>query len=134
MGRFVERREQDVPTLAVAPCSAGERHRKNEMKGRDLPLVLRQIAFPAQTERLKQIGLGVVLAVLLLNARENRELALRAHMDLEPGYSVDDVLVDALAIPAVRFAAGLPVPLENVSGIPRIRRELRWGANGDGRG
>jgi hypothetical protein len=67
---------------------------------------------------LKEIGRRIVLAMLVLNASENRELASRAHVDLELGHSVDDVIVDALAILAVGFAAGLPVALENVSGIP----------------
>jgi hypothetical protein len=56
--------------------------------------------------------------MVVLNASENRELASGAHVDLELGHSVDDVIVDALAIPAVGFAAGLPVALENVAGIP----------------
>jgi hypothetical protein len=56
--------------------------------------------------------------MVLLDTLENRELASRAEVDFKLRHAVDPVVVDALAVTAVGFAARLPVALEDVSGIP----------------
>ena len=52
------------------------------------------------------------------------KLTARAHVDLELSDAVHDVVVDTLAVLAVRFTAGLPVALENVVRIAGKSREL----------
>ena len=63
--------------------------------------------------------------MLVLNAFEDGELASRSHMDFEASHAIDDVIVDALAVPTIRLSAGLPVAFENIPWIVRERRELR---------
>src|SRR5436190_16687529 len=55
----------------------------------------------------------------VLDAFEDRELAPRSHVDLELPDAVDDVVVDALGVLPVVFAARLPVAFENVARIVR---------------
>ena len=126
MRRCVQRREEDVPTLAIAARSAGKRRREHEVERRNLPLVFGEIAFPLQAVRLQEVGGRIVVAMLLLDTGEERELAFRAQVDFEPGHAVDDVIVHALAVAAIRFATGLPVAVEDAFRIPRVRGELRW--------
>ena len=53
----------------------------------------------------------------VLDALEDREFAARSHVDFELADAVDDVIVDALGVLAVVFAARLPVALEHVARI-----------------
>src|SRR5215831_302386 len=73
MGRRIQGREQDVPAFAVATRSAGKRRGKRQIEGRDFPLVFCQIAFSVQPVRLEEIGRGIVLAMFVLHAGEERE-------------------------------------------------------------
>src|SRR5262249_5120636 len=63
-----------------------------------------------------------MIAVLVLHAFEDRELATRSEMDLELAATVDDMIVDALAVLTVRLAAGVPVAFED---LVRVRCERR---------
>ena len=67
--------------------------------------------------RLQQVVGGVVLAVLVLDAREDRELAPRAQVHLELADAVDDVIVDALGVLPVAAPARLPVAFEDVARV-----------------
>ena len=67
--------------------------------------------------RLQQILLGIVIAMLALNALEEREIALRSEVHLESAGAVRDMVVHALAVPAVGLAARLPVAFENAAGV-----------------
>ncbi len=80
----------------------------------------------------QQILGRIVIAMLILDAFENRELALRPKVYLEAADTVDDVVVHSLGVAAVRLAAGLPVALENAPGIVSEGRELGRGVAGDG--
>jgi hypothetical protein len=64
------------------------------------------------------------VAVGVLHAGENPELAPRPHVDLELADAVDHVVVDALGVLPVPIAARLPVAFEDVARVGRIRREL----------
>ena len=118
MRRGVQRCEQDVPALAVAARSAGKRRREHEVERRNLPLVPGQIAFPVQTIRLQEVGGRIVPAMLFLDTGKERELAFWAEMDFELGHAVDNMIVHALAVAAIRFTTGLPVAVEDVFRIP----------------
>src|SRR5690606_2187933 len=48
-------------------------------------------------------------------------------VDFELRDAVDDVIVDALAVAAVRLEAGLPVPFEDVAGVAVVGDPLRGG-------
>src|SRR5581483_5379049 len=61
------------------------------------------------------------------DAVEDGELALRPEMHFEASHAVDDVVVDTLAVPAVAFAARLPVAFKNAAGTVGERRELGSG-------
>src|SRR5258708_7705916 len=63
--------------------------------------------------------------MLVLYALEDRELPARAHVHFKLRHAVDDVIVDALGVLAVAFAAGLPMPFEEVASVVRERYELR---------
>src|SRR6266550_8290502 len=107
MGCLVDRLEQDVPALAIGPRSAGKGHCHGEVQRGDLPPLLRAAGLHRDTERLQQVLRRLVIAVLVLDALENGEFAPRSHVDLEDGYAVDDVVVDALRVLPVAFAARL---------------------------
>src|SRR5262245_51345955 len=115
VGRLAEWREENEPALAVAARAAGQLGREHEIERRDPPFVFGQIPFPVQPVRLQEIRGRIVIAMRVLHAREDRELPLRPHVDFELRHAVDDVIVDALAVAAVRFPAGLPVALENIA-------------------
>ena len=77
-----------------------------------------EIVFPVQAVRLQEICGRIVVAMLLLDTGKEREFAFRAQVDFEPGDTVDDVIVHALAVAAVRFTTGLPVAVKDVFRIP----------------
>jgi len=79
--------------------------------------MFRQIAFPLEAVRPQEVCRGIVLAMFVLDAVENRELTLRAEVDFELRHAVDPVIVHTLAVAAVGFAARLPVAVEDVSRI-----------------
>ena len=56
----------------------------------------------AHAERLQQVFRRIVLAMLVLDAGENRELAARPEVHFELRHAVDDVVVDALGVPPGR--------------------------------
>ena len=118
MRRCVQRREEDVPALAVAARSAGKRRREHEVERRNLPLVFGEIAFHVQAVRLQEVGGRIVVAMLLLDTGKERELTFRAEMDFVLGHAVDDVIVHTLAVTAIHFTTGLPVAVEDVFRIP----------------
>src|SRR5262249_2461216 len=70
----------------------------------------------------------------VLDAPEDRELAARAEMDLELAAAIDDVIVDALAVLSVRFAAGPPAALEDLARVRCEGCELRNALGHDRRG
>src|SRR5207247_601610 len=68
----------------------------------------------------------------VLDAWEEGELVPRPKVHFELRDAIDDVIVDALAVSAVRFPARLPVAFQDVSGIGRERsEELRACRTGD---
>src|SRR5206468_10154832 len=99
------------PALAVGTRAAGERRRECEVQGRDLPALLRAPCVHRDSERLQQVLRRLVIAVRVLDALEDRELAARTHMDFELRHAVDEVIVDALGVRAVAIPTRLPVPL-----------------------
>ena len=74
-------------------------------------------------ERLQQVLGRLVIAVRILHAGEDRELAARPHVHLELGDAVDDVIVHTLGVLAVAVAARLPIAFEDVPGIVAERAE-----------
>src|SRR5437773_1525936 len=79
-----ERLEVDEPALAVGPRAAGERHREHDAERGNLPAVLGAGALELDDERLQEVLGRIVIAVVVLDAAEDRELAARPHVDLEP--------------------------------------------------
>ena len=78
----------------------------------------RCFARPASSDdakRLQQVVGRIVLAVRVLDAGEDRELAARPQVDFELADAVDDVVVDALGVLPVALAARLPVAFEDVA-------------------
>src|SRR5262249_60450023 len=67
--------------------------------------------------RLQEVVGRRVVAMLILDALEYGELALGPQMHLEHTDAVHDVVVHALTVAAVRFAARLPVAFENGAGV-----------------
>src|SRR3954469_3321816 len=65
-----------------------------------------------------------MIAVRVLDAFEDCELAPRAHMDLELADAVDEVVVDTFSVLTVALAARLPVAFEDVPRVLRVRGEL----------
>ena len=116
MRRLLERLEHDEPALAIHSRAAGERDRECQVERRDLPPTLSSPAIELDDVRFEQVVGGIVIAMLLLDTLEDREIALRPEMHLEPPHAVDDVVLHALAVPAVGLAARLPVAFENVAG------------------
>ena len=84
---------------------------------RDLPPLLGAPRFHRHAVRLQQVLGRVVIAMRVLNAFEDGELAPWPHVDFELPDAVDDVVVDALGVLAVGLAAGLPVAFEDVLGV-----------------
>src|SRR5712691_10822212 len=73
-----------------------------------------------------------MIAVRVLHAGEDRELAPRAQVNLERADAVDQVVVHALGVLSIPFAARLPVAFEDVAGIAGEGRELGCGGlNGE---
>src|SRR5215470_5838648 len=122
---LVEWCEQDVPALAVAARAAGERDAEHKIQRRNLPFMAREVAVDFEVVWLEEVRRRAVIAMLLLYAGEDREFALWSHVHFELRHTVHFVIVDPLAVRAVGFAARLPVALEDVLGILRVRGELR---------
>src|SRR5262245_25713984 len=122
---FFETLKKDVPALAIGPRSAGQRDREAQVQRRNVPALLGPAGFECDAERLEQVLGRIVVAVGVLDAVEDRELTTRTHVDLELADAVDDVVVDALAVLAIGFAARLPVPFQDVMGTARHGGELR---------
>ena len=88
----------------------------------------------ADAKRLEQVVRRIVLAVLVLDAREDRELPARPDMDLELRHAVDDMVVDPLGVVTVRLLARLPVAFEDVARVAVIRDQLLSGGRAADRG
>src|SRR5262249_18541699 len=134
--RFFQRLQQNEPALAVGSRSAGERHREREGQRRDLPVLLRAAGIHRDAERPEQVVGRFVIAVRVLDAGEDRELAPRPHVDFVLPDAVHHMVVDTFGVLPVAIAARLPVPFEHVARIAAERAEqLRGGGtNGDPRG
>src|SRR5207248_11122416 len=102
----------EEPALAVSPRAAGEGRREREIERGNLPFLLRATELQRDAERLQQVLRRIVVAVDVLDAFEDRELAARPHVHFELPHAIDDVVVDALGVLTVVFAAGLPVAFE----------------------
>src|SRR5438477_11347633 len=77
---LLERGGQHVPALAVAARPARQRDREDEVERRNPPLMTREVAVDVEPVRREEIRRRAVLAMLVLHALEDRELALRAHV------------------------------------------------------
>ena len=127
VGSLVEGLEDDVPALAIGEGAAGKRHCQRDFERRDVPVLTGSPALHEHAIRLQQVVGRVVLAVLVLNALKNRELASRAEMNLKQADAVDDVIVNALRISAGLIQARLPAAFKNVSRITTIGNPLGVG-------
>src|SRR5439155_2744150 len=121
---LVERRQEDVPALAIGAGAAAESDGERQVERWHLPALLRPAALHRDAERPQEVLCGIVRAMLVLHAFEDRELPARSEMHLELAHAVDKVVVDALGILAALVLARLPAPFEHVSRIARIRDEL----------
>ena len=74
--------------------------------------------------RLEQVVGRIVLAVLVLDATEDRELVTRTEVHLELPHAVHDVIVDPLRVAAALVLARLPVALEDVTRVARVGNEV----------
>src|SRR5215510_2900968 len=122
---FFETLKKDVPALAIGPRPAGQRGREAQVERRNVPALLGPAGFERHTIGLEQVLGRIVVAVRVLDAVVDRELAPRPHVDLELADAVDEVVVDPLGVLAVGFAARLPVPFQDVMRVPRHGGELR---------
>src|SRR2546430_2193322 len=93
--RLLHRAQNDEPALAVGTRSARQRRREHHVERRNLPALFRPTGVERHPVRLQQVFRRIVVAVRVLHALEQRELAARSHVQLEP-VAVDDVVVDAL--------------------------------------
>src|SRR6185436_10082836 len=115
----------DEPALAIGARAAAERDGEREVQGRHFPVLRRARALQEDAERREEVVGRIVLAVLVLDAGENRELASGSQMHLVLSHAVDDVVVDALAVPSARILARLPIPFEDVFHAARGGVEAR---------
>src|SRR5262249_54433229 len=120
--------ERDEPALALFAGPACEHHL--EVEPVDIPRLFRVLAAQLDRERPQQIVGRGVLAVLVLNAAEERELMIRPHVELERRQPGPTAVVDALAVLAVAFAARLPVALEHRARVIGEGTELRLAERG----
>ena len=125
MRRFLQRLEEDEPAFAVAARAAGERRRERQIERGDLPPLPGAATLHRDLIRLQQVVGRRVLAVLVLDALEDRELGPWTHVHFELRDAVDDVVVDALGVASVALAARLPAALQDVARIVGKRCELR---------
>ena len=125
MRRLLQRLEHDEPAVAVVARPAGQRRGERQVERRDLPPLTGAAALDGDLMRTQQVVRRRMIAVLFLNALEDRELGAWAHVHLELRDAVDDVVVDALGVAAVALAARLPAALQDVARIVGERRELR---------
>src|SRR6187431_65046 len=114
MCRLLQRLEDDEPAVAVAARAAGERRRERQAERGDLPPLLGAASLHRNLERTQQVVGRRVIAVLVLDTLEDRELGARTHVHFELRDTVDDVVVDALGVASVALAARLPAALEDV--------------------
>src|SRR5262245_19234340 len=83
MRGLLERLEHDEPALAIHPRAARQRDRERQIQRRHLPAPLRAARLELDDMRLQQVLPRVVIAVFVLDAPEDREIAARAEMHLE---------------------------------------------------
>src|SRR4029078_11401545 len=124
---FLERFEEDVPAFAVREGSAGQCDREGNLERRDLPALAGSPALHQDPERLEKGFRRLVLAMLVLDAFKDGDLAPRAQVHFKETDAVDDVIVDALGIAAGLIQARLPAALENIARIAAVRDPLRLG-------
>src|SRR5262245_65234200 len=104
-GRLFQRLEHDEPALAVGARAAAKRDGEREVQGWHFPVLRRACALQEDAVRREQVVGRIVLAVIVLDAWENRELASGSQMHLVLSDAVDDMVVDALAVPSSRVLA-----------------------------
>src|SRR5207244_402019 len=114
---------RNEPALALLPGAPG--HRNLQVNARDIPPVARAGARHLHYIRMEQVAGGGMFPMLLLNAAEERELVIGAHMQLKWAHARQLSIVDTLGVLAVGFAARLPIALEHRSAAIIKRRELR---------
>ena len=109
-GRGLGTFQRDIPALAVFARAAGQGH--FEVKPSDVPRLAGGIRPNLHHVRFEEVVGGPMIPVLVLNAAVERKLVKRAHVELERWKPGPFAVVYALGIRAVRFAARLPVTLE----------------------
>ena len=93
-----QRFEDDVPAFAVRERPASQGDRQGDLQRRHVPVLTRAPAFHQHTKWLQQVVRRVVVAMIVLDAREDGKLASGPKMDLKKADAVDDVIVDALGV------------------------------------
>src|SRR3984893_8166529 len=117
MRRLAQRLPQDEPRVAVAARAAGKRRRESQIQRGNLPSLLRAPRLHDHAIRPQQVVGRRVVAMLVLDALEDRKFIARAHVQLEAADPVDDVVIDALRVMTVILAARLPAAFQDVAGV-----------------
>src|SRR5205823_13926780 len=99
--------EGHEPALAVLARPSGEDD--FQVQAVDVPTVLRHVALHLERVGPQQVLGRRVIAVLVLDAADERAVVVRAHVDLEGRQAGPLPVVDALTVLPVAFTAGLPV-------------------------
>src|SRR5581483_6039725 len=108
--RGVRASQRHEPALAVFPRAAGQHD--VEVQPVDVPAVLRVIGDQLYGIRPEQVLRRVVVAMLVLDPAEERELVIRPHVELERLHAWPPAVVHAFGVLPVGFAARLPVAFE----------------------
>src|SRR5260370_918286 len=122
MGRRRGPLQRHVPALALFPRTAGHDHLQTQAC--DTPSVPRGWTTRVDIEGSEQVFGGIVVAMALLDAAEEREFVMRSHVQLEGAYAGPLAVVHTLAVLPISLAARLPVPFEHRAAPIRQGREL----------